>query len=113
MPIPNLWIRATAGFLSHGANILSHDSVDASGRPAIVRNVGGDVHYTMDRDRDSPLVTFLDGNLEKTVRLRIEAEFEPIRSVYFRLTGLHNSTKSDTGDTDDNEVWIGIRVGAH
>jgi hypothetical protein len=113
VPLPNLRLRAVVGIGKHGANITVKD---ASGRnDSLVRNVGGDVRYTNDEivRGDSPYVTFLDGNLEKSLRLRLEAEYEPLRNVYLRLIALRNRTDSGSGETTDMQLWFGLRLGAY
>jgi hypothetical protein len=107
-PVPGLWIRAIIGAGEHGANIHSPNS-SSTGGDTLIFNAGGDIHQTRRAGIDSDTVTFLAGNLEKLTRLRLEAEYEPLRNLYVRLIAFRTSA----GAVDDNEVQIGVRVGVH
>jgi hypothetical protein len=103
---PNFQIRLIGGFGEHGANI-----VDSTG--AIVRNVGGDINHQPDTTSGPGPVTFLDGELETLTRLRLEAEYEPLRNTYLRLIAFRNQTRSAVATTTDTQLWFGLRIGAY
>jgi hypothetical protein len=109
VPVPNLTARLSVGFVQHGANIT-----DPARGDSVVRNVGGDVGRTFDSTSGNTFsVTFLDGRLEKAVRLRFEAEYEPIRNLYLRLIASHTRTESSISIPDDTQFCFGVRVGVH
>lgn len=105
-PLPGLWIRASAGFGEHGANI--HGVNSSTGGDTLLFNAGGDIHQTR-RTEDSQSVDFLSGNIEKLTRLRFEAEYEPLRNIYLRLIAFRHRA----GDEDNTELQLGLRVGVH
>jgi hypothetical protein len=111
IPIPNLRMTATVGVGEHGANVMGIDSL---GRPQLVRNVGGDIGFTRDADRDSDRATFLDGVREDLRQIRIEAEYEPVRNVYIRALYLDSRVAPENApEQTDTQIWFGIRVGAY
>lgn len=103
--LPNLTAKVTAGFGKHGANIVADTG--------LVRNVGGNIHQGFRGGRDSYEVTFLDGNIEETTRLRLEIEYEILRDVHIRFTGFRNTTtrNGETAKEDDLQGWVGVRIG--
>ncbi len=103
-PLPNLWIRAGVGVGEHGANEIDEEA------DTIVRNVGGDVEAGR-RGVDSFRVTFLDGVLERLFRFRADAEYEPWRNIYLRLTFLGNRINAVGTKREDTQLWLGARVG--
>jgi hypothetical protein len=52
---------------------------------------------------------FLEGNVEKIGRLRLDIEYEPLRNVYVRL----NAFATTQGSRTERELRFGIRIGAH
>jgi hypothetical protein len=109
VPMPNLTVSASVAFVRHGANV----TVTTARGDSVVRNVGGDVGRTLYPKTDSSVVEFLDGRLEKATRMRLEAEYEPIRNLYLRLIASHTQTESSISIPDDTQLWFGIRVGIH
>jgi hypothetical protein len=110
VPLPNLTMQVNIGFERHGAN-----ETDTLGPNTVVilRNVGGDVRHTHFASDDLYGVTFLDGRLERTLRLRGEIEYEPIRNLYLRLIATHSHTESSVEIPDDTQLWFGVRLGVH
>jgi hypothetical protein len=105
VPLPGLWIRAVIGLGKHGANVTND-----SGR--VIRNVGGDARLTHDA-ADTSAVSFLDGNLQTTTRMVLEAEYEPIRNVYFHLMARSDGVETGSANDRHTEIRIGLRVGAY
>jgi hypothetical protein len=105
-PVPGLWITAEIGAGEHGANV-----VDAN--DSLIRNVGGDYRYTLRSGIDSPVVTFLDGVLERTTQFRLDAEYELLRNLYLRAIAQVTRTEATAATTTDRQLWFGIRIGAY
>lgn len=105
-PVPGLWITAEIGAGEHGANV-----VDAN--DSLIRNVGGDYRYTLRSGIDSPVVTFLDGVLERTTQFRLDAEYELLRNLYLRAIAQVTRTEASAATTTDRQLWFGIRIGAY
>jgi hypothetical protein len=108
VPMQNLTATASVAFVRHGSNVNDPAKPDS-----VVRNVGGDVRRTLYPATDAFTVEFLDGRLERSVRLRLEAEYEPIRNLYLRLIATHTQTESSIAIPDDTQLWFGVRVGVH
>jgi len=99
-------LRATVTYEyeRHGDNIL-----DANG--ALIRNVGGDFlqgHRTIDSEE----VTFLDGVLQKTRRIRFNVLYEPFNEFFvelqYELRNIQNVTLNKT--FQDNLLFIQLRI---
>jgi hypothetical protein len=58
-------------------------------------------------------VSFLDGNLQTTTRVVLEAEYEPIRNVYLRLMARSEGIEAGSANDRHAEIRIGLRVGAY
>lgn len=111
-PLPSLWLDASVGIGRHGANVVQVlDTL--TGHDTVVVNVGGDVGQTHRAVIDPIEVSFLDGILEKTVSLRVEAEYEPLRNVYLRFALLRDAVNLAGRETSQTEVRFGLRIGAH
>ncbi|HVZ41259.1 MAG TPA: hypothetical protein VHI13_18410 [Candidatus Kapabacteria bacterium] len=110
-PAPWLHVQASAGFGEHGANTYGIDPV--TGRDTVLVNVGGDVRQTHRAIVDNDHVTFLDGILEKSVHLRLEAEYELRRNVYLRIAALRDRTTVNGSSSPVTEIRCGLRLGAH
>jgi hypothetical protein len=100
IPFPNLTVNALVGYGEHGANIVVGDS--------LAHNAGGDIRQTR-REIDPEFLGFLEGNVEKIGRLRLDIEYEPLRNVYVRL----NAFATTQGSRTERELRFGIRIGAH
>lgn len=99
-------LRGTLAFEyeRHGDNIL-----DASG--GLLRNVGGDFlqgHRTVDSEE----VTFLDGVLQKTNRIRLNLLYEPFNEFFvelqYELRTTHNAMTDKT--FRDNLLFVQMRI---
>ncbi|MCC7437063.1 MAG: hypothetical protein IT211_01060 [Armatimonadetes bacterium] len=103
--LPNLTATITAAYGEHGANIVADTG--------LVRNVGGDIRQGFrGGSRDSYEVTFLDGDLQKSTRFRVQLEYEILRNVHIHLTGFRNATTRNQPATqaEDLQGWIGVRI---
>ena len=103
--LPNLTATIGAAYGQHGANVVADTG--------LVRNVGGNIRPGFQGGRDSYEVTFLDGNIQKLTRLRLEVEYEILRDVHIRFTGFRNATTSNQPAATEEDVqgWFGVRIG--
>lgn len=111
-PRPWLAVRADVERLRHGANPI--DSVTGD----VVRNVGGDIGRGFD-SLSATTVTFLDGAMEREMRIAVGVDAELFRNVYLRLRLLAATLRRD-GDTSGLPAeesalqgQIGLRIGAY
>lgn len=109
-PLPNLRIGTIIGIGEHGANIVQRNS--STGTDTLIYNAGGDVFQTRRAVEDAMTVSFLDGTLEKIMRGRVEAEYEPLRNLYLRFIFLRNKITRPEGAEQDTQLQFGIRIGA-
>ncbi len=109
-PAPNLLLRLTAGMGEHGANVIGKDS---TGADTLLVNAGGDLGETHRAIIDPTIVTFLGGELHTLTRLRLEAEYEPLRNLYLRLEASYDRSHTEAATEAVTELRFGVRVGAH
>jgi hypothetical protein len=73
-------------YMRHGRNIYDEAS-------EVIRNVGGDINLGH-RLNDSDMVTFLDGDVEKTLSFDANMSYRIFNNIFFRLNYLYNKNKS-------------------
>lgn len=95
LPERNLTFSARVHFVRQGLNVF-----DASGQ--LVRNVGGDV-FAPHRDSDPETKVFLDGILQYTRQVELQATWECINQVWLEASFMFESEEiPSTGWRDEN-----------